>query len=333
MKLWAVLLVVAAIAVAAVAGTRAYHSGGPSKSEAAWVEDWGVWHNDALGVLARAEEAELGRPAVFRATFPALRSCAHFDSRVPAAPARYRPARQAAERACTVIRSAATLGDRLLAGDDPASVAFGDAIQQGTTLLEEASEALRVRLSFNRRLPVLGGAAQVSRVEPRLSRVASAIAGRPTDARCWSPSDWNTVVREEHAFYGERSGVDLAGFAQPGVTGRSVIHLAPEICAGLGGLLYGKAPVRIDLAEDVLVLTHEAEHITSPPSSEFVTECYAVQHMARAGRLLGLPAARSQELASAYWRYLYPDDPPGYKSPACGPGRPLDETPGDGVWP
>ncbi len=330
----AFLLVVAAVLVAGALGTRRdSHPGAPTAGEVGWVVKWGRWHNRLLFDLTDLESNLTGSPAQVGALLGPLQTCSSFEARVPPAPARYAAARQAAIRTCRVVESLPRLGGRMLRGDDQAAVDLGVAVERADSLAGDAQEALRVRLSFDRLLPRRGGVTIESRVEPRLSAAATAFVGKPVDVRCWSPADWKVVVPEEHAFYGSGLGIDLVGFAQPGVTNRSEIHLAPDVCYALAERLYDGSLQDVQLAYAVEVLTHESEHIVSPPSPEFVTDCYAAQEVDRMARLLGIPDATARRLPGIYWRTWYPSQSSEYVSLECRPGGPFDETPRDGVWP
>ena len=46
-------------------------------------------------------------------------------------------------------------------------------------------------------LPLIAGASRVSRVEPRFGAIASVLAGKDVEARCWSRRDWVKLMREE----------------------------------------------------------------------------------------------------------------------------------------
>ena len=328
------LLAVAAVLVAGVLGTRRdSHPGAPTAGEAAWVVKWGSWDNMLLADLAELQDNLSAAPAQVRTLLGPLSTCSSFGTKVPPAPPRYAPAEEATLGACRVVESLPRLGERMLGGDDRAAVDLGTAVERALSQAGDAQEALRVRLSFNRPLPRRGGVTTESRVEPRLSAAATAFVGKPVDVRCWSPADWKVVVPEEHAFYGSGLGIDLVGFAQPGVTNRSEVHLAPDVCYALAERLYDGSLADVQLAYAVEVLTHESEHIVSPPSPEFITDCYAAQEVDHMARLLGIPDATARRLPGIYWQKWYPSQSSAYVSPECRPDGPLDETPGDGVWP
>src|SRR5687767_7282188 len=81
------------------------------------------------------------------------------------------------------------------------------------TAPESAVEiAERPGLAWERSLPVRTGLTDVSRIEPNLGRVASRIAGRKVEVRCWSEDDWEVVSAEWQAINGRKEWWP-AGFA------------------------------------------------------------------------------------------------------------------------
>jgi hypothetical protein len=257
-----------------------------------------------------------------------LVDCEGFDQRVPSAPSRYREARLLSEKVCSAVESMPGLARRLVRGEGTASADFELANDRSGVLMSEAEESLRQRMSFNRMLPVERSVR--SRIDPEFSRVASAIAGRAVEARCWAEADWRPVVRELNAFYGERIDRGFSGFAEPAVSRTATIHLAPFVCQALSS---PRDYDDRDLSFPVDVLAHEAEHILGPTSSEAVTECFGMQAIPQTAGLLGLPAERGRELANRYWHYWYLRNPTDYRVTDCSEGGPLDNTPGDGIWP
>jgi hypothetical protein len=179
-------------------------------------------------------------------------------------------------------------------------------------------------------LPVRMGVTDVSRVEPNLGRVASAVAGQAVRVRCWSARDWPRIEDEAHTHHSV--SVDYVGFAW---YLEQATDLAPEVCRPLVLLRYGHHP-RVDtrLAFAVGVLAHEASHLVpSDEDVEWRAECFGMQRIRQTAQLLGASGAESNRLASIYWQRIYPDNTPGYTSSDCHNGGLLDLQPANAVWP
>lgn len=175
----------------------------------------------------------------------------------------------------------------------------------------------------DRPLPTRSGVTSVSRVEPRFGAVATSLAGKRTEVRCWSKADWARINGEALA---EGDSLDYVGgfYLPPGFR----IHLAPSICAGLVDLAYrGRRPTDVrsqaKLALAVDTLAHESVHRRGF-LDEATTECYAVQLVYRTARALGVPSAYAASLARLNWRVNYPAHPPQYLSGECRNGGRLD---------
>lgn len=169
-----------------------------------------------------------------------------------------------------------------------------------------------------------------------LSPVAAAVSGVP-EAKVYCggqiPGAWGDVVLDDN-----RDPIPNE-------------YLDPILCTYLHRFQAGwrpspicrKKPYRCSvgyLALSVLVLTHESIHI-SGDLDEASTECKAVQRMRGVFKLLGEPANPlyvEALMRYAHWWHLretrletWYGRP--YYSPDCVPGGPMDESPGDGVWP
>ena len=165
-------------------------------------------------------------------------------------------------------------------------------------------------------------------VDPKLSRVASQLAGRSVSARCFtSGADWRAV---EDSYGRTEHGVTrLAGFA---VYAEGRIDLSPGVCRTLVSIddaSFAAATYAIE------VLTHESEHLAGVDGidDEGTTDCYAAQRLFTAARLLGRPAADARMMGLFYLRFYQPDLPPQYRSPECRKGGRLDLTPRDASFP
>lgn len=184
-----------------------------------------------------------------------------------------------------------------------------------------------------RSLPVIAGVARTSRIEPRFGRVASVLAGKDVEARCWSRRDWARLMLEESTFTGGRLGPATLGFA--GIGGGRV-NLAPEVCAALVALTYsGQRPAdegaRYSLATAVVTLAHEAQH-SQGVAHEAEAECRAIQVAHQAAMRLGATRAYAASLVRVYWLH-YADELPYYRSAECRQGGRLDRGIADAVWP
>ena len=244
-----------------------------------------------------------------------LRDCGPiFRSSVGPPPSRrQRAAAQAVLGACSSFRR----GD-LSAGDRALS----------------ASGARIFLRSDGRSLPRRGGVTEVSRVEPRFSRVAAALSGVPaTVVRCWSLPDWIELIAERGAYTGGAVDLRADGFVSEGTR----VNLAPRMCERLVRFVYeGRRPgggkVKLQLANSVLTLGHETVHV-APGGDEAVATCYGLQRMRRAGVLLGAPRAYADSLAELAWSGLYPFGLAKYHSPECKNGGKLDLNPRIPRWP
>jgi hypothetical protein len=182
-----------------------------------------------------------------------------------------------------------------------------------------------VRAYATQPLPAIAAPSDQSRIEPTLGRVASALAGRPVEVRCWSAADWPKVTVLDP--------VETGGFAD---LATGTVNLPPSVCAPLDTLAYGSSHRFVDATwQDVAaahVLAHEAAHLGDAGPSEARAECDAVQTTTRAAELLGVDAPYARWMASLDWTHLYPDLPASYRSPDCTPGGGLDLRLADG-WP
>lgn len=181
-----------------------------------------------------------------------------------------------------------------------------------------------------RDLPVEGSlSADRSRVEPRLTRVASALIGDEVEIRCWSQRDWLELIEDKE----QGTPHDFAGIAGEG----GPVDLAPEACRPLMPVLYtrwrpGRSDQEAEVAYAVGILSHELEHVRGE-MEEPVAECWGMQHLAGVARKLGLGRELSRRLARTYWKVIYPDSHPAYRSRECRDGGELDLRPRSSAWP
>jgi hypothetical protein len=272
------------------------------------------------GFLAALEDVEMCRELL--------------DTRVGSAPTkRFDRATEFFRAACDSYAEAARAERRGAEGDTDALLETG-AWDTGEASAIQANEALVDAMLESAELPRRGGVAETSRIEPRLSSVASRLAGHPVEALCWSSKDWPTLVRENNAWGGSKLTRELAGFA---FFGGNRLHLDPAVCKPLAALMYRRAtpasgPAFDDLAGAVNVLAHESEHLHAP-GTEAQVECAAVQLVRRTARALGASVPYASRLASYYWRELYSLMPKEYVSRQCRNGGRMDINPSTDRWP
>jgi hypothetical protein len=184
-----------------------------------------------------------------------------------------------------------------------------------------------------RALPVIAGEAEQSRLEPRFGRVASALAGKQLEVRCWSGADWHRLMREERSYTHGKLGAGTLGFA--GIGGTRV-NLGPAVCDGLVDLAYRRARptdevAQLMLATAVVTLSHEPQH-SMGIADESVAECNAIQIANGTAIKLGASPAYAAALVRTYWRH-YGEELPAYRSVECRKEGKLDLGRADSIWP
>lgn len=166
-----------------------------------------------------------------------------------------------------------------------------------------------------------------------LTKHAGALAGVKADTFCWPAREWNELS-EEFALI-RTDEFWLAGFADP-VEGR--IHLAPSVCGPLRRFFDGAYTPNLnlesyELAEALVTLAHEAEHLRSPNANEANVECVALQRVRELVRSAGRRESYGELMAGLAWEVGYPQNLPEYQTKTCRNGGPLDRNPQSDVWP
>jgi hypothetical protein len=172
------------------------------------------------------------------------------------------------------------------------------------------------------------------RYRPDFSELANSSVGVEAKVYCWRPEGWAPFL-EHYAVVRGDDETRLKGVADPA---RSRIDLEPGVCAALGRYERRIRPLEIsyqnfELAEALVVLTHQAEHLKSPSASEAEVECYAVQHVRPLIRAAGWGPGFQTEIALHAWDLGYTQLPPHFRTPACRNKGPLDRHPSSNVWP
>jgi hypothetical protein len=180
--------------------------------------------------------------------------------------------------------------------------------------------------------PVTAGRPTESRIEPRFSRVASRLAGKQVEVRCWSRSEWPRLMRNESASTRARLTSATLGLAEIGGTR---INLSPTVCAGLVDLIARQRPLyelgQLRLAAALVTLAHEPQH-SKGIANEAVAECDAIQVATKAAVDLGVSRSYVTMLIRTYWLH-YNDELPAYRSAECRQGGALDLPRADSIWP
>lgn len=167
----------------------------------------------------------------------------------------------------------------------------------------------------------------------QLAHHASPLAGSPPESFCWSRANWEDL-NEEWAILANDE-LWLLGFAD---SDTNSMHLAPEVCEPLHRFFSSDyAPnlneASLELANALVVLAHEAEHLRSPNASEAAVECVAIQRVRDLVRAAGRGRAYENLMAGLAWNVGYPDMPPEYRAAECHDGSALDVRPETSVWP
>jgi hypothetical protein len=172
------------------------------------------------------------------------------------------------------------------------------------------------------------------RQRPDLAEIARSSVGVDAKVFCWRPEAWVPFSQHDALV---RGGTEtrLKGIAD---VSRNRIDLDPGVCQALGGYLRRIRPLDIsyenfELAEALVVLTHQAEHLRSPRAPEAEVECYAVQHVRPLIRAAGWGPGFQTEIALHAWDLAYTQLPPHFRTPACRNNGPLDRHPASNAWP
>ena len=250
--------------------------------------------------------AEIRTPTTTRPSLRSAKCRKRFDDHVGDAPTkRFEAVQKLALEGCADFQRWVRAQSRAFDGPPGDLLLESEAaISEGNRVWLETDRKLESVFAWNRPLPVRTGEVDASRIEPRLGRVASTLASRPVQLRCWSSADWPGVLDDWRAYTAERQ--EAIGFVTS--FDRGQLSLAPDICGRLAAFAYGGArpragPKALDIAEAVETLGHEAEHLVSP-GTEAETECYGMQDIRRTVRLLGASRSYADRLAGVLARPL-----------------------------
>jgi hypothetical protein len=313
------------------------------QNEVDWVRSYSLWSNQLYRDINRAEDLREGilgdgsKSDALGVAVRRLEGCVHrYRLNVGAPPTgRLREGARLALAACRDYARGERLQYDALTGAPSERLIDGDvAVSKADATFSDAERSLEAVFLWSKQLPRIGEATTRSRIEPLFSRVASSVANRTVEVRCWSPQDWKVVLAEYRAW--DPGGVEPAGFVSDVDAGRA--NLDPWTCNHLVTLAYGHQRPRgdeaeLDLAYAVQTLSHETQHLVAMYGTEAETECYGVQGLAQVARGLGASASYARFLKERFWADGYSDNDPEYKTKQCRNGGPLDAHPDSNVWP
>src|SRR5262249_25569519 len=140
------------------------------------------------------------------------------------------------------------------------------------------------RPNDNGPLPVYAGARLASHIDPRLSRVASSLAGRRVQVRCWSPSDWRARASEVKQYSPGHFDVHSpwSGYLS---LDRKRANFGPSACARLAALVYdAEGPSGYNDAWWLAWSLALFAHVIGPSESRATAECRAMQEIRPTGK-------------------------------------------------
>jgi hypothetical protein len=168
-----------------------------------------------------------------------------------------------------------------------------------------------------------------SHEDRRLGRIVTSLAHRRAKVYCYSSADWNGAPGSLGPW---RAFTRYATKPKP-----TSVLISPEICTELTTLAQSHTRVWRDewpdaLARSVGSLAHEAAHV-SGIRDEAKADCYGLQWIVRAARMLGRTRAEGVYLATIYLKHWRPWLRPPYVSRECRSGGKLDLHPQSSRWP
>jgi hypothetical protein len=216
----------------------------------------------------------------------------------------------------------------------------GDRLERGAAAARRGCASLTpegwegAQADFVRELVAVHSVELPPREQREYSALASAVAGRDVRVYCWPVESWGPFL-EQYATVRGDDEITLKGIADPAT---SRIDLEPEVCGGLRRYVRRHRPIELSfenfvLAEAIVVLTHEAEHLKDGSASETEVHCYAVQHVRPFIRTAGWGPGYQEELALHAWDLGYTQLPPQLRTRECRNGGPLDRHPASNAWP
>jgi hypothetical protein len=169
--------------------------------------------------------------------------------------------------------------------------------------------------------------------EPALALAVRVVADQAVRVYCWSAHGWQ-LIAEEWGILDRDDFWGLYAFPDPL---RGAIHLSSDVCVPLRFFTGFYTPYHnqesLNLAEALVMLGHDAEHVRDPHESEIVVECYAMQGVRGFVRDAGRSSGYANELARLAWDVAYPPDAAPFRTRDCRDGGRLDRHLRSSLWP
>jgi hypothetical protein len=164
-----------------------------------------------------------------------------------------------------------------------------------------------------------------------LEGVASELLPIDPTVYCWNEEGWEQVLGSILAkeALGPEDWFD--GYA---TIEALRIDLSPWVCETLArGAEDVDSVEPYELADALLVFTHETRHLTSAGVNEALAECVALQKLELAADAFGWEPTVGSRLTTLAWNEIYPQLPAEYRSPECRSGGTFDLHPTTSAFP
>jgi hypothetical protein len=173
-----------------------------------------------------------------------------------------------------------------------------------------------------RPLPLTVRPHTTSHIDRRLSSVATRLGHGRAEVRCWSSSEWATLVDE----LGQ--GTEVNAYT---TIDRRQVHFPWQTCNWLrvAGV---RTFVRLGRAEALAAFAHELEHLRGI-EDEARAECYSHQNLSVVAQALGSTRMEAERLRLVAWTEFYPPPDSDYLSAECRNGGRFDLHPSRRRWP
>ncbi len=319
---WAGVIVISVAVIAFVAAVVVFtrpagSERGLAEEDLAWVKRYEPWRSSTQTRLRAAydDAAFVATSEELDALIRPIRGCARSYAALGPVPAALADVDEQNARACAIAGSIVARFERSSAVADASRKTR---LKLAATALANARTRLFSHLRLAGRLPSSDDGSK-SRVEPRLTALATELVSANVEVRCWSDGDWREVRRELAALVTE----DAA--PEPGSAGvwSGAVQLAPLLCNRLLAVDAATRPRNPDALVGALdTLGHAVSHATGTVD-EASASCDGLQAVRALAEDLGVGAQDVSGLAARAWT-LYRARELGAWSAGCRDSGPLD---------